>query len=205
MVFVKDNATEANVKKVKSPRHLLLTTHGLFLGDTTNSNENDFSSIELRGVANDEIANLTSLRQRNPLENAGLLFSGFNRNLRGTDDSVLTGREIVEMELEGTQLVVLSACDTAVGEVNNGEGVAGLRQAFQLAGAQNVLATLWSVDDEQTARTMVNFYKNLALNENHGYSQVLRHCLVTRIKERRLRHGAAHPFYWAAFTLTGIN
>ena len=202
--FVQDRATEQNVKTIKSPRHLLLATHGLFLGDVSNSTDTDSASNELRGLSSTDEIDTSSFRKlANPLENSGLLLAGFNQSSDPQNDCVLTGREIVEMDLIGTQLIVLSACDTAVGELNNGEGVAGLRQAFQLAGARNVLATLWSVDDEQTARTMIEFFRNLSSTKDVDFSKALRQSLVNRIQFRRARYGAAHPFFWAAFTLTG--
>lgn len=173
-------ALESLVKAAKSPAVLVLSTHGFFLPE--------------EGAVRDH-----------PLLRCGLLFAGCNdhRNAKPTvDDGVLTGLEVVGMDLRGTNLVVLSACETGLGDVRTGEGIAGLRQAFQLAGATNVLATLWSIPDRETALLMLAFYRELA--ERRPPHEALRDAQRTSLQQRRRRFDAAHPFYWAAFNLTGV-
>ena len=139
---------------------------------------------------------------------SGLYFAGADRTLAGKpaavglDNGVLTAMEAGNLDLRGTELVVLSACNTGQGDVKNGEGVFGLRRALQEAGAQAVLMSLWSVPDKETQELMQRFYsKWLAGMEMHEALKEVQ--LEMREKVRQEHEGRDLPYYWGAFVLVG--
>lgn len=126
------------------------------------------------------------------LDSAGLLFAG-----SGADETIMTARDLAGIDLQGTQLVVLSACNTGAGALARSEGVYGLRRALAIAGAQTQVVSLWKVDDEATRQLMDRFYRGL--RDGAGRSEALLQA------QRELLHGSpyAHPFYWSAFVPVG--
>ncbi|HVS81667.1 MAG TPA: CHAT domain-containing tetratricopeptide repeat protein [Pyrinomonadaceae bacterium] len=144
-----------------------------------------------RGIsANSKIAN--------PLLRSGLALANANlRNKDSSDDGILTALEASGLNLWGTKLVVLSACDTGVGEVRNGEGVYGLRRAFVLAGAESLVMSLWPVSDYTTRELMTSYYRNL--KQGMGRGEALRTVQLDMLK----RNSKLHPFYWANFIQSG--
>jgi CHAT domain-containing protein len=117
--------------------------------------------------------------------------------MKGDEDGVLTALEVAGLDLLGTRLVVLSACDTGVGDIKNGEGVQGLRRALVLAGSESQVMSLWPVTDEGAKELMIDYYR--ALQRGEGRSEGLRQVQLRMLRSKQWRH----PFYWAAFIQSG--
>jgi CHAT domain-containing protein/tetratricopeptide (TPR) repeat protein len=187
-VLIGEKATEAKVKEVNSPSILHIATHGYFLAD--------LSQMETSKVLGVDI----SAAKENPLLRSGVLLAGcenvFDENFRPANNSengVLTAYEAMSLHLDKTDLVVLSACETGLGSVKQGEGVYGLQRAFLIAGAKSIIMSLWSVSDEATMELMTLFYTNYAKtgNKMQAFSDAVKQ-LKTKYKE---------PFYWSAFIM----
>ncbi|MGD1906671.1 MAG: CHAT domain-containing protein [Leptolyngbyaceae cyanobacterium] len=195
-VLTEDQATENALKQVQAPRILHIATHGFFLGDL---DRNPLEGSRGLGVisADSPIASPPTLIE-NPLLRSGLALAGFNPRSSGSEDGVLTALEASTLDLFGTQLVVLSACDTGLGDIANGEGVYGLRRAFAIAGAEAQLLSLWQVDDFGTQSLMANYYAQLL--SGLGRAEALR---AVQLDMLNSGNRYAHPYYWAAFIVTG--
>jgi CHAT domain-containing protein len=115
-----------------------------------------------------------------------------------TEDNILFSGEIYNLELNA-DLTILSACETGLGKIAEGEGVIGLTRALLYAGCKNIIVSLWQVSDESTNQLMVEFYKNYFLIENIGFSHHLSKSKLKLIKEGKY----AHPFFWSPFVLIG--
>jgi tetratricopeptide (TPR) repeat protein len=192
-VYDGDNALEERVKNVSNPRVLHVATHGFFFRN---------QEFAPRPLGTDRPSG-----REDPMLRAGLYFAGANRALTGggaaadLDDGVLTAFEATGLNLHGTELVVLSACGTGLGRVESGEGVFGLRRALEMAGAEAVLMSLWSVPDQETQELMGLFYEKwLAGKEKHAALREAQLEMRQKVKER---YGEDLPFYWGAFVLVG--
>jgi CHAT domain-containing protein len=186
-------ATEAALRRVEGPRLLHVATHGFFLRDDEAAAAHDASTTRADGTRLGTWARWVE----NPLLRSGLALAGANRGLSGEDDGVLTALEAAGLDLWGTRLVVLSACDTGLGEVKRGDGVYGLRRALVVAGAESQLISLWPVSDRGTRDLMIGYYELLAQGESRG--EALRRAQVRLVRDRR----RAHPYYWASFIQSG--
>jgi tetratricopeptide (TPR) repeat protein len=195
-VFTRGQATEAALKQLHSPGILHVATHGFFLRD---------QDLELAdgpdvGAATVRSGGASDQPIENPLLRSGLALAGVNLRLGRVDqgdDGVLTALEAAGLDLWGTKLVVLSACDTGVGEVKNGEGVFGLRRALSLAGSETQVMSLWPVSDLGARDLMTEYYR--ALERGEGRGDGLRRVQIEMLK----RKGRRHPFYWASFIQSG--
>jgi CHAT domain-containing protein/DNA-binding SARP family transcriptional activator len=191
-------ATENQIKSVQAPRILHIATHGFFLPNVELPEPSDLGGGLI--ASNDPLASSgpRGIVTENPLLRSGLALAGFNTRSSGSEDGVFTALEASQLNLFGTQLVVLSACETGLGEVANGEGVYGLRRAFALAGAETQLMSLWNVSDYGTQSLMARYYENLTAGM--GRSEALREVQLEMIEQGG---EYSHPYYWAAFILAG--
>jgi CHAT domain-containing protein/Tfp pilus assembly protein PilF len=185
-------ATKQALEQADAPRILHIATHGFFLKDGTE--ETREKALRPGGQATRSID--VNVKIKNPLLRSGLALSGANLST-GQDNGILTALEASNLNLWGTKLVALSACDTGVGAIRNGEGVFGLRRAFFLAGTETLVMSLWPVSDYVTRELMTSYYAGL--NHGLGRGEALRQTKLTMLKRNHRRH----PFYWASFIQAG--
>ncbi|HEV2798975.1 MAG TPA: CHAT domain-containing tetratricopeptide repeat protein [Pyrinomonadaceae bacterium] len=223
-------ATEAALKQVSGPAILHVATHGFFLpAQETQTKTDGARGLSLGGAANPSAAAAAAVPKssENPLLRSGLALAGANaRQSAGGEDGVLTALEAAGLDLWGTKMVVLSACETGLGDVTNGDGVYGLRRALVLAGSESQVMSLWQVSDAATRDLMTDYYRRLQAGE--GRTEALRQVQLAMLKGNRSEPQAApgttqqqqqrglsgttgrtqaeersHPFYWASFIQSG--
>jgi CHAT domain-containing protein len=197
-LLLQQEATEAALKRARAPLILHIATHGFFFDDQ------QAQQAKMSGGSDDNPMSVSDLRLsgraahiEDPLLRSGLALSGANQNKNGDDDGMLTALEVAGLDLWGTRLVVLSACDTGVGDIKDGEGVQGLRRALVLAGSESQVMSLWPVTDEGAKELMIEYYR--ALQRGEGRSEGLRQVQLRMLRSEKRRH----PFYWAAFIQSG--
>ncbi len=192
--YTGDHALEEVVERLRNPRVVHFATHGFFLTDQDLTQKSQASTSSSGAVT-----------LQDPMLRSGLFFAGANRvetggaPIAGIEDGVLTAYQASQLDLQGTELVVLSACETGLGEQGNGEGVFGLRRGLQEAGADAVMMSMWSVPDRETQELMALFYAKWlsGLDKPEALRQA-------QLKERevvRQRYNKDLPFYWGAFVL----
>ncbi|MGB7313551.1 MAG: CHAT domain-containing tetratricopeptide repeat protein, partial [Nodosilinea sp.] len=194
-ILTEASATENALKQTQNPRILHIATHGFFLTDAPRPEPEAGRGLTFSGDGL-RASGTASAPVENPLLRSGLALAGFNTRTSGDEDGAFTALEAANLNLYGTQLVVLSACDTGLGDIANGEGVYGLRRAFGIAGAETQLISLWQVSDYGTQSLMARYYQNLMAGM--GRSEALRDVQLAMIHSDS---DYAHPYYWAAFVL----
>ena len=188
--YTETSATEERVKDVDSPKIFHIATHGFYTPEVTESDAARLTESE-------------SALNENPLLKTGLLLKGagdiLNKNKYNynAESGILTAYEAMNLNLDKTDLVVLSACETGMGEVSNGEGVYGLQRAFLVAGAKALIMSMFKVDDEATQKLILTFYKKWLASGN------LRQSFVDAKKELRTQY--PDPIYWGAFMMIGLD
>ena len=176
IVLTNEDAEESALKDMLKPNILHIATHGFFNEDKEEDSD--------------------------PLHNTGLLFTGAakslyeSKNTNSANDGLLTSFEAINLNIDNTSLVVLSACETGLGELQNGEGIYGLQRAFKIAGARTIIMSLWKIDDAATSQLMTVFYENW-LGSNLTKRQAFKEA------QNQLKKDYPHPYYWGAFVVLG--
>jgi tetratricopeptide (TPR) repeat protein len=178
--YLESEANEQNLKSITQPKLLHIATHGYF-----------------------RQSNHKQPKLKNPLLRSGILLAGAGKTMYShrqdtlktdiEEDGILTAYEVMNLNLEHTEMVVLSACETGLGEVHTGEGVYGLQRAFQVAGAKTMLMSLWKVSDDATSDLMTTFYENW-LNGQDKHT-------AFRNAQQQIKAKYLQPYYWGAFVM----
>ena len=190
-VLTGSHATKSALMQGQPPSLLHVASHGFFLPDAARESpaQDRPEAATPAGSASEE--------RNNPLLRSGLALAGANLVRASSNDGILTALEASSLNLRGTKLVTLSACDTGLGDVRDGEGVYGLRRAFVLAGAETLVMSLWPVTDSTARQIMVKYYTGLKAGLGRG--DALRQAKLSMLKQ----YGRQHPFYWASFIQSG--
>lgn len=184
--YTDEYASEENLRKINSPKILHIATHGFYL-KSVESDDKLFLGFENSAI-ND-----------NSLLRSGIILAGAgpstadSLNKDSENDGIVTAYEASLLNLSNTDLVVLSACQTGLGDEMGSEGVAGLQRSFTIAGAKNIIMSLWPVDDDATQQLMTEFYKNYAITQNAETS--------FKIAQLAVKKKYPKPYFWAAFVL----
>jgi CHAT domain-containing protein len=179
------DALEEILTRHRDPKILHLATHGFFLTDQ--------DLVDDKGKA----------RYENPLVRSGFVLAGANKSMKtGSDEGIMTAEKVLSLKLRGTDIVVLSACETGLGDVKSGEGVFGLRRAFTQAGTKGIVMSMWSVPDRETKEIMVNFYTNILVKKMKR-PEALRQAILAELSEVKKRYNGTNPFFWGAFVYLG--
>lgn len=181
------DATETNVKSAKKEAILHIATHGYFLKDVEKTSW--------------PIGVLADYAKDNVLLRSGLMLTGASeangatQTLDSSNNGIMTSYEAMNLDLKGTDLVVLSACETGLGEIKAGEGVYGLQRAFLVAGAEAIIMSLWKVDDEATQVLMNNFYNNWV--KSNDRQKAFKQAQLQLMANEKFKA----PMYWGAFVM----
>ena len=181
-------ATEARVKEINSPSILHIATHGYFLADLSQMETGKVLGVDLAAAKENPL-----LRSGVLLANCDNVFDESYHPAANTENGVLTAYEAMSLNLDHTDLVVLSACETGLGSVKQGEGVYGLQRAFLIAGAKSIIMSLWGVSDEATMELMTLFYNNYAKSGNKQQA------FADAIKQLKIKY--KEPYFWSAFVM----
>jgi CHAT domain-containing protein len=197
--LLEQEALEGHLKSVSSPHIMHIATHGFFLKDQDISVNKEGVGFRMQGE--NGMQRLSGVGIENPMLRSGLVLAGVNTWMKNgelppeAEDGILTAEDVTALDLTNTNLVVLSACETGLGDVKVGEGVFGLRRAFAIAGAKTLVMSLWKVKDICTQELMEDFYRRILAGTPKA--EALREAQI------KLREKYPHPRDWGAFICQG--